>query len=145
MYFATQLFSLSVISSKNWLLDLGFMWQDVFISDKNRVKCRNPCHFLLKKSVKPGTVLIETVLFGDSLHCSVYICSVRQVNQSLHCKLWKADEVQLGLDWERKLNSSTCFCRCTAILHFRAKLGEVLRCHTNHNSYSNTNTVPAPL
>ena len=48
MYFATQLFSLSVISGKNWLLDLGFMWQEMFISDKNRVK--------------PGTVLIETVL-----------------------------------------------------------------------------------
>ena len=28
----------SVISGKNWLLDLGFIWQDMFISDKNRVK-----------------------------------------------------------------------------------------------------------
>ena len=35
-------------------------------SDKTRVKSRNPCYFLLKKiRVKPGTVLIETVLSGD--------------------------------------------------------------------------------
>ena len=50
IFFTTQLFSLSVISGKNWLLALGFM----FISDKNRVK--------------PGTVLIEIVLSGDSLY-----------------------------------------------------------------------------
>ena len=37
MYFATQSFSLSVISGKNWLLDMGFMWQEMFISDKKTV------------------------------------------------------------------------------------------------------------
>ena len=38
--------------------------------DKNSVKCvkwRNPCYFLWKKTcIKPGIMLIETVLFGDS-------------------------------------------------------------------------------
>ena len=81
----------------------------------------------------------EKIVF---LLCIYLQCEVsKPVNQSLHCKLWKADEVQLGLDWERKLNSSTCFCRCTAILHFRAKLAEVLRCHTNKNSNSNINIL----
>ena len=37
MYFATQLFSLSVINGKNWLLHLGFIWQEMFIYDKKPV------------------------------------------------------------------------------------------------------------
>ena len=45
MYFATQLFSLSVINGKNWLLDLGFMWQDMFISDKKHVKMEKSVQF----------------------------------------------------------------------------------------------------
>ena len=51
------------------MLDLGFRWQEMTFSDKNRVKSRNPCYFLSKKiRVKLGTVLIETVLSGDPLY-----------------------------------------------------------------------------
>ena len=53
---------------KKWFLDLDFRWQEMCFYDKNCVKWRNPCYFLYKKSVKPGTMLIETVLSGDSLY-----------------------------------------------------------------------------
>ena len=36
----------ATVSSKKWLFDLGFMWQEMMISDKNCVEWRNPCHFL---------------------------------------------------------------------------------------------------
>ena len=59
--FATQLFSLSVVSGKNWLLDLGFMRQEMFISDKTVLNGGIRTISFRKKCVKPGTVLIETV------------------------------------------------------------------------------------
>ena len=66
MYFATQLFSLSVISGKNWLLDLGSMWQEMF--------------FLIKTMLNQGIraisfrkkLLIETVLSVDLLYAAVH-------------------------------------------------------------------------
>ena len=74
MYFATQLFSLSVISRKNWLSDLGSMWQDMFISDKNNFKSNNLSNsFRKKKLVKRGTELIETMLAGDSLYLIMWV------------------------------------------------------------------------
>ena len=52
--------------TQNWLLDTGFKWQEITFSDKNRVKSRNPCYFLSKKSV-----LIETVLSKDPLYYDI--------------------------------------------------------------------------
>ena len=37
MYFATQLFSLSVTSGKKWFLDLGFRWQEMCFCEKKTV------------------------------------------------------------------------------------------------------------
>ena len=51
------------------MLDVGFRWQEMTFSDKNRVKTEESVLFPFKKShVKPGTVLIETVLSGDPLY-----------------------------------------------------------------------------
>ena len=50
-------------------LDLGFRWQQMCFSDKKGVIWRNPCYFFWEKnSFKSGTMLMETVLFGDLLH-----------------------------------------------------------------------------
>ena len=56
MYIATQLFQLGVTSGQNWLLNLGFKWQEMTFSDENRVKSRNPCYFLSKQAWKLSAI-----------------------------------------------------------------------------------------
>ena len=48
MYFATQLFTLSVTSGKKWLLDPGFRWQQMIRTVSNQgIRAisfrKNPC------------------------------------------------------------------------------------------------------
>ena len=90
MYFATQLFSLSVRSRKKWFFNRVFSWQEMCFSDKNSVKWRNLCYFLLKKDrVKPGTVLIETVLSRDCLYVHWLQNKIlhRKGRSENHCKI----------------------------------------------------------
>ena len=69
MYFATQLFYLSVTRGQNWLLNMSFRWQEMIFIDKKPCKIEESVVYPFEKiHVKPGTVLIETVLSGDPLY-----------------------------------------------------------------------------
>ena len=94
MFYKNKSESCSVTSRQNWLLDVGFRWQEMTFSDKNCVKSRNPCYFLSKKSVLnrgpcwlkpcyPGTPCITNTARQP---CHTFIKHLWLIMQKQRCK-----------------------------------------------------------
>ena len=90
LYFVTQLFSLSVTSRKNWLLEVGFRWQEMFFPDKNCVRF----WWIRAISFKKKTIFNQKFNFQNILFCFVFQLTSKKnslycVQNIQICDLWK--------------------------------------------------------